>query len=283
LALQGDLLFTGGSLTGSVAGVSINGLISYDLSRSTLNTQPPTLSGINVAVQAIAVRPDTTDVYVGGQFDNAGALSCPGICVFNTVAAQWTRPGTGGAGTAYAMTWATASSLVVGGSLLVNGVNSSLAIYNAQTQVWAVFNGASAIPGPVSSLTAANSDASQLWVSGTATNGSSFLMYYDGANWNSAGTGLGAGTVIRGLQILSLTSNHAATSLIPASQTLMLTGNINVPGFGNASAVLFNGTTFQPFALTSSSSNQPGSISRIFSQQQNYFATQGSFNLPSCF
>lgn len=174
------------------------------------------------------------------------------------------------------MTWASTNSLIVGGALTVNGGDISLATFDAKAQTWTTAVGASAIPGPVTALTAANSDVSQLWVAGTATNGSAFLMLFDGTNWNSVGDVFGTGTDIRGLQILSLSKNHASSTLISASQTLMLTGSLNLPGFGNASAVLFNGTTFQPFALTTTADNTGGSLSQIFSQNQNFFATPGA-------
>ena len=173
------------------------------------------------------------------------------------------------------MTWASSTSLIAGGALTVDGGNTSLATYDTKSQSWTTGVGASAIPGPVTALTAANSDASQLWVAGTATNGSTFLMKFDGATWNSVGDTLGSGTKIHGLQVLPLTEEHDSTDLISASQALMITGSLNLPGFGNASAVLFNGTTFQPFALTSSSSNTGGSLSQIFSQRQNFFNTPG--------
>jgi hypothetical protein len=60
----------------------------------------------------------------------------------------------------------------------------------------------------------------------------------------------------------------------------MLTGSLNLSGFGNASAVLFNGTTFEPFALTSTASNTGGSLSQIFSQQQNNFPSSGMSIIP---
>jgi hypothetical protein len=173
------------------------------------------------------------------------------------------------------MLWTSDNSLVVGGSLTIAGNASYLVSYDAQNQVWSPFNGANAIPGPVTAITPATSDDSQLWVAGTATNGSSFLMKYDGSNWNSIGYLLGAGTTIRGLQVLSLTQSHDSTNLVPSSQSLLLTGSLNVPGFGNASAVVYNGTTFQPYALTSSGTNGAGSISQIFFQNQNTFVTEG--------
>jgi len=276
LAVQNNTLYAGGVLTGTVNGNSVDGLISFNLLTASLNTQPPPLSGSNVVVYAISARPNSDDVYVGGSFSQAQSLDCPGVCVFTNPAGPWNRPGINDLdGTAQVMLWTGDNSLVVGGSLTVAGNATYLVSYDASSQVWSPFNGASAIPGPVSTLTPATSDDSQLWVAGTATNGSTFLMLYDGSNWNSIGYLLGAGTIIRGLQVLPLTQNHDSTSLVPASQSLLLTGSLNVPGFGNASAVVYNGTTFQPYALTSSGVNGAGSISQIFFQNQNTFATEG--------
>ncbi|PMD40140.1 cellular morphogenesis protein [Hyaloscypha variabilis F] len=271
LALQGDTLYAGGILTGTVNGASVNGLISFNLITSTFDTQPPALAGGDV--NAISVRPSSADVYVAGSFSEAGSLSCPAVCVFS--ASQWDRPGSTLGGIANAMVWGSQNYLVVGGALSVNGVNTSLATYNVKAQNWTAGVGATAIPGPVTALAAATSDASQVWVAGTATNGSTFLMKFDGTNWNSVSALLASGSTIRGLQVLSLSKNHASSSLVPASETLMITGALNIPGFGNASAALFNGTTFQPFALTTTAANTGGSLSQIFSQNQNFFSTSG--------
>jgi len=270
LAVQGDNLYAGGSLTGTVNGGQLNGLASFNLITSTFNTQPPALAGSNVAVKAISVRPGNSgDVYVGGDFSRAGSLDCPGVCLFATSAAQWDRPGNNLAGVANTMAWSSTNSLTVGGALSVNGANVSLATYDARAQTWAAAVGAETIPGPVTALAAANSDASQLWVSGTATNGSTFLMKFDGSTWNSVGDILGSGTSIRGLQVLPLSKKHTSSSLVPANQDLIITGSLDLPGFGNASAVLFNGTTFQPFALTSTATNTGGSLSQIFMSKEN--------------
>jgi len=274
LGLQGDTLYAGGILTGTVNGGSVNGLISFNLVTSSFDTQPPALSGGNV--NTISTRPNTADVYVGGSFSEAGSLSCPTVCVFS--ASQWDPPGTGLGGVANVMVWGSQNTLVVGGALSVNGGNVSLATYNVKAQNWTASVGASSIPGPVTALAAANSDASQLWVAGTATNGSAFLMKFDGKNWNSVGDTLGSGTNIRDLQVLSLSKNHASSNLVSASQTLMITGSLNIPGFGNASAILFNGTSFQPFILTSSAANTGGSLSQFFSQNQNFFSSPGTFH-----
>ncbi|KAB8299198.1 hypothetical protein EYC80_001294 [Monilinia laxa] len=276
LAIQGDILYAGGSVTGTVGGGQVNGLLFYDLKTSTFATQPPALGGKSVVVNDINVRTKTGDLYVGGSFTQAGSLDCPGVCLFTASAAQWNRPGTNLEGTVNTMLWASDTSLVVGGLLSVDGVNVSLATYDTKAQTWAAADGADAIPGTVTSLVPATSDVSQYWIAGTANNGSVFIMKYDGTNWNSVGNVFKSDSIIRGLQMMPLSSNHDNSALVPSNQVLMVTGAMVLPTFGNVSAVLFNGTTFEPFALTSSTSYPGGCLSHIFSQENNFFKSSGN-------
>lgn len=271
LTVESTILYVGGTISGTVKGSKVNGLLSYNLDSLDFGTQPPALSGTAVSVNVISVKPGSSDVFVGGNFLNAGALDCPSVCIFTSSVSQWNRPGASLGGVANTMTWASSTSLIVGGSLSINGGNVSLAKFDTKTQIWSAAAGAETIPGPVTALSAANSDASELWVGGTAANGSSFLMKSTQGTWNSVGDVLGPGSVIRGLQILSLSKDHATSSLVSASETLMVTGALNLPGFGNASSALYDGKTFQPYALTSSVSNTGGSLSQIISQKQMSF------------
>lgn len=295
LAITGDTLFAGGNVTGNINGASINCLVSYNIATDNFNTQPPSLTGGNGTVNSIQVRPSASDVYVGGTFASAGSLGCPGVCYFSTTAGQWNRPGTnlGTGSSANAMVWTTSSTLVAGGSLVVNNtVSTVLGKYDATKQVWDSFAGGDdgTIPGPVALLALGASDGSELWVAGTATkNGSLFLMKYDGKTWTDAlgasGTSLGAGTDLRSLQVFSVTSNHDATDLLDASQVLMLTGSIVIPGFGTASAAVFNGKTFSAYALTTggssdSDSNSGGSIASIFVENNDFFTASSRSHLP---
>jgi hypothetical protein len=283
LAVQGDILFAGGNVTGSVNGAPVNALITYNLASKSFNAQPPRLSGGGATVSSITVRPGTGEAYVGGSFRSAGALGCPGICVFNTATSQWNQPGQGFEGTVTSMTWTRDNILVAGGNLTINNtVPTFLAIYDANTRTWDSYQGASQLPGPVKVLTAATSDGSELWVCGTRPNGSVYLMRSSGSNWVAAGQGLEAGTDIRGLQIFSLTSSHDSTPTIGSNEILLLTGSIILPGFGTASAVIFDGKDFRPYALTTNMGNTPGSISRVFTERNNFFTSSGG-KLPLVF
>ncbi|CAK7214539.1 hypothetical protein SCUCBS95973_002181 [Sporothrix curviconia] len=292
LAVTGDTLFAGGNVMGDVNGASVNGLVAYNIATDNFNTQPPSLTGGNNTVTSIQVRPSSSDVYVGGTFAQAGSLGCPGVCYFSTAAGQWDRPGTNLAtgSSVNALVWTTSSTLVAGGSLVVNNtVSTVLGKYDATSEVWDSFPGGSdgTVPGPVELLALGASDGSQIWVAGlSSANGSLFLMKYDGKTWTDAlgasGTSLLSGTNLRSLQMFSVTSNHGATGLLDASQVLMLTGSLVLPGFGTVSAAVFNGSSFAPYALTEggSENGESGSIANIFVENSNFFTASSSKHLP---
>ncbi|OTA96899.1 hypothetical protein M434DRAFT_27245 [Hypoxylon sp. CO27-5] len=275
LAIQGDVLYAGGRVNGTAQGSAVNGLISYSLSSKSFNTQPPPLAGDNVVVSSVNVRPNTGDVYVGGSFDRAGSLPCPSVCLFSTGSSQWNRPGFELGGDVNCMMWSSNSVLLAGGNLTINDTAVFLASYDASSAHWTEFSGASQLPGPVSALTAANSERNQVWVAGTQSNGSTYLMKYDGSSWRSAGVALDQSTVVSSLQMFTITGTHDSSDLIASNQVLLITGSIGIPGFGTASSAIFNGTTIRPYALTSNVDSTTGSISRIFVQNENFFTSSG--------
>lgn len=276
LAIVKNILFAGGKVTGTVEGTRVNALVSYDLNSRSFNVQPPSLSGGGGELSSIAVRESTGDVYVGGSFTSAGSLGCPGVCFFSTASSQWNQAGQNIAGTVNSLMWTSDTLLVAGGNLTVNGtISTFLAQYDASRQVWDTYPGGRDLPGPVRIVTAGARDGSQIWVTGTTSTGSIYLMKYDGSAWQTAGQSFGAGTQIRGLQIFSTTSSHDSSDIIPDNEVLMLTGSIILPNFGSASAVTYDGKTFQPFALTGNTGNTPGTLSRFFTEQNNFFTTPG--------
>ncbi|KAG9842688.1 hypothetical protein KCU77_g9653, partial [Aureobasidium melanogenum] len=150
--------------------------------------------------------------------------------------------------------------------------------YDAKKQTFTDLGTSANLPGAVTAMTPANPNYDNWWVAGTANNGSSFLQKYDGTTWQPV-TGLGAATVIRGLQVISLTEKHQLTDLVPSNEVLLITGSVELPDNGNASAVLFNGTTFQPFILTTTANGGQGSLSGMFVQNPSNFLSSKSHHL----
>lgn len=276
LATSDTVLYAGGTVTGKVNNANVNGLIVYDLGQSQYSyPQPPAFGGSNVAVNAVTMRPTKQQVFVGGSFETAGSLECPGVCVFENGA--WSPPGSGIGGSVAALTWQGNDRLLAGGNLTVSNNATSLASYDATKSIWTALDGAASnVPGPVTALAPANNDASQFWVAGKSANSSAFLMKYDGSQFQTVGDVLGNLTTIRGLSVLQLSKSHNDNDLVPSSMTLLITGELSLPTFGNASAALFNGTTFSPFIL-SNSGNGPGSISQLFSEKQVNFTSLGMY------
>ncbi|KAK0825559.1 hypothetical protein LTR03_017430 [Friedmanniomyces endolithicus] len=286
LASYETSLFAGGQVSGTVNGAAVNGLIVYDLSTAAYNsTQPPALAGDEVIINAIAVQPNTANIYIGGSFSSAGSVPCATLCYYDATALQWRNPnGTGLAGTIASMVWSSTTTLILAGNLTLNGTaTTELITYDSQKQTFTPFTSSSPLPGPISVLAPANSQYDQFWASGIATtNGSTYLAQYNNAGGSSksgtwTGVPLGSSTTIRGLQVMALTSKHSNTDLVPADSALMVMGNIDIPNFGNASAALFNGTDLQPFVLTSKQGGGVGSLAGVFvSNPQNLSTSHSS-------
>ena len=273
LAATGNLLYAGGTVTGNVNNAPVNGLIVYDLGLAGYAyPQPPAFGGTDVAVNAITVRPTKPEIYVGGNFATAGSLGCPAVCVFRNGA--WNQPGNELGGSVSAFTWQGNDQLLAGGNLTINNNATTLATYDTSKTEWTALSAANDIPGPVTALGPANTVGSKFWVAGKSINGSAFLMYYDGSHFRSIGDSLGKETTILGLSVLSLSKSHESSDLVPSNMVLLVTGQLNLPSFGNASAALFNGTTFSPFIL-STSGNGPGSLSKLISAKANTFKNAG--------
>ncbi|KPM41789.1 hypothetical protein AK830_g4762 [Neonectria ditissima] len=284
LAVRDSTLFAGGKISGTINGDEVNGLVSYDLESKSFNSQPPPLSGNNGTVSTIAVRPESAEVYVGGSFDTAGALDCPGLCTYDLDTDQWNRPGSDVKGSVYCMMWTSKNDLVVGGNLRANDSDQQfLSSWDAKKESWSDFPGSDEIPGPVRILTPASSNRDEIWISGSSTDDDSvYIMKYDGDKWQTAKPALSSDSIIQGLQVFSLTEEHDDHDILDKKQVLMLTGSIVIPGFGAASAAIFNGTTYQPYALTINSDNSAGSVAGIFSQKDDFFSFDAK-NMPLVF
>ena len=274
LETHGTTLYAGGSIA--------NGFLSYDLVQATRTTnQPPPLSGGTATVQDIAARPSSSEVYFAGSFTQAGSLSCPALCVFDTGSQQWVvrafglSPGS----VITRMDWASPTRLILAGNMSISGTYTTMASYDAKAQTWIAFQNAGdpqSVPGPISVFSASDTTYTSFFAAGTASNGSAFITKFTsssssppgqvGGSWVSAVSPqqFGPATAIEGLQMLSLSKNHAQTPLVKQDMTLLVTGLLEIAGFGNASAALFNGTTFEPFVLSTLESGEPGTLRRAF-------------------
>lgn len=274
LAIAGDLLFAGGRITGHVGEANIDGLVLYDMNTAAFRAvQPASLQGPNVVVNAIVPKEGTSAVYIGGAFDQTSqGLPCPCVCMYDTATSQWNTVGTELDGTVSALFWTSDSTLLAAGNLSVAQNQTSLATYDTKSQMWSAISNA-AIPGVVTAFCPATDNADHMWVAGTASNGTTFLIEIDGDNTRPVENAFNTGTTIQGLQIMPLSKNHKSTPFLDNDQALLVTGQLNITDFGNAAAGLFNGTTMMPLILASTLNGDPGSISQVFTSETNNLKT----------
>jgi len=266
LGVVDNILLAGGSVTGTVNNGRIAGILAYDLAtNSYASTQPPGLQGPNFTVNAIAARPKSKDVFIGGKFQSAGLLSCPALCIWNTERSQWNSPNGDVAGEVSSLNWVSDTKLVVAGNLTVGRNTTNLVTYDSSSGQFQEFTGAGSLPGVVTATCPASGDPSHIWAAGQSRDGSAFVQRFDGTKWNAVDSALfGQGTIIRGIQVLMLSEDHAKTDILAAGQDLLILGQINITGFGNASAALFDGTSLIPFLLSTNAQGAPGSLSQVF-------------------
>ncbi|RPA81307.1 hypothetical protein BJ508DRAFT_209320 [Ascobolus immersus RN42] len=270
-----DKLFAGGSIQGTIGDSDVAGLIIWDVEKKALaEVQPSALQGNNVLVHEILSQPGTENVFIGGSFDSAGSLSCPGVCIYDYKSSQWNRPASGLSGSVSAMKWVDKTHLLVAGNMTANETTTYLAIYDTNGK-WNAFPGKSSdLPGPVKAMCLESDKADTIFVTGNSTQGETYLMKWTGKEWKDFGSGLGKGSVINHIQVLPVSESHDANDLLKTSHVLLAMGSLSI-GSTTASAALFDGKTWTPFLLAAKSSGNTGYLAKLFSENEQTFKGNG--------
>lgn len=276
LHVRDGILYAGGAITGDLGGSSsVSGLVLYDLATSSYSsTQPPAISGGRATIHSLQMKPNTAELVVVGSFNKAGDLSCTSFCVFDLDQNQWSSPASGVSGTITSMRFTGNDDVVLAGNFALNGSAVYLAQYNFATEAYSTFGDLSTgMPGPVSSFALLANDFSSVFVAGTdRSTGSAYLTHWDGRKWNHIDSEIEPGSVIADLSLLDVETKHAGNDLFSPTQVLLVSGNINLKGFGNASSIFFDGSTWQPAFLTTKADGSSGAVNSFYSQQVLSFA-----------
>lgn len=169
-------LYVGGSLEGTNG---ISGIAIWDMDKMRLaDNQPQPLVGDNVTVHQISHRPDSKDVFVAGDFNSAGSLTCANLCIYQSEVRQWRGASPDTPGTINVMRWAGKTHLIVGGDMRFNGTRTYIALFDAEAGRYSAVNGdISTIPGPVVNIALDSESSNSFFISGTSSrDGSPYLM-----------------------------------------------------------------------------------------------------------
>ncbi|KAL8827182.1 MAG: hypothetical protein Q9170_007111 [Blastenia crenularia] len=280
LAITPDnILYAGGVLHGSVLGQEVDGIFAYDLQRRDfLSSQPSSLLGASVEVKAMQMKSSGDRLYIGGSFERAGSIECPGVCAYDMSSQKWTRPGSELGGSVTYLAWTDRETLVAAGELTIDGIPYALATLYAPDGRWAPFREDQAVPGQITAMSPADptvsgttthgwsSDATGFWIAGIYPNNTAYLTKWDGTSWSTLGMIFGTPSRITGIQSVRIDGKTDPNDLL-GNQILILTGSMAMDDKSNASAVLFNGTTVWPLISTVDADGNPGTLTHIFSEQ----------------
>jgi hypothetical protein len=170
------------------------------------------------------------------------------------------------------MVWISNRQLALVGNLTAGGNSSTVMIYDS-SEASGTFRSIDGPAGTLSAITSGSSDGKQYWVGGSNADGSPLLQKYNGT-WTPIEPALGEGSEIQGLQIFSTSRDHGRADLLARNHVLMALGSLNVPNFGNASAAIFNGTAWTPYALTGASAGS-SSLRNVFVENPANFFNSG--------
>lgn len=251
----------GGELNNDASKVSSFAI--YDLSKKAFqDVQGLLSSNQQVPGQVNVIRPqsDGKSIFVAGNFSFAGLLNCNSICQLSSDSHQWSQMNQDIGGSIKDIAVQKNGALTVAGELTVGSVATGLAVLdNVNTGSWKTVSN-------VSMSSILNDNNGPLIVTGKATNNQTYLGSWDGNNLNPIDTKLGASSSIQQLSYVPVSSSPSNARYPANSNKLLLAmGHLDVPGFGNCSAALFDGTAWYPYLLTSSTNGGGGSIRGSFS------------------
>lgn len=263
--VDGQQIYLGGSITGTVGSSPIAGIFIYDAETSRFaSSQPAALQGSNVQVNSITSRPGVAQIVVAGNFDSAGSLACPSLCVLDRTTTTWQRPAIGLTGNISSTTWLGQNILLLTGNMALNGTTHYIATFDFSTQTFSTLNNVN-LPGPARIAVSDTNQTNSIYVAGQSSS-NAYLVKLDGNTTIDLSSGLAAGTQIYDLQFVPLTRRVSSNSVMESNRNLLVLGNLKLTN-GSASGALFDGVSYTPFLYSSTASARPGTIRTLFSEQ----------------
>lgn len=274
LYVSNNMLFAGGDFTGNISSNQVGGLFFYDLQAHDFMTiQPPGVSGGQAVVTNIEFRPNTNDLIVAGNFEQAGGLACSSMCIYDMSAQRWQSPSPGLTGLVSSMAFIGNDVLVLAGDLSLNNTQMFLAQYDFVSTEYQSFGVQStSLPGPINSFVLNGNKLDSVFASGLdSSTGAAYIAHWNGQNWTRIDSVLQPGSIVAELALLELENPHTSNPVLPVDEVLLISGSLILKDFGNVSSVFFDGSAWQPAYITTMRSGGSGHINSFFSQSTRSF------------
>lgn len=270
-----EFLFIG--VNGSVVvndGVSITGIVIYDLKNNTFTDfQPADLSnddGSSIEVNSIVHYEKSNRLLVGGNFDKAGSLDCPGLCIYDIANTRWINPEGQGVttsigGVATDIKFYKSNEVLVSGNLTISSNSVNFITYNFDKGTYstqAALNdlGSSKVIKRFIINDYSNNDLKARLVAF----GDDFVYGYDGSNWHQIDDDINFdnSTTFSDLKLLDLKNKNGQynSTLFSQGNILALAGAYSLKDYGLVNVALYNGSQWIPYVYTTSGANQLGQV-----------------------
>lgn len=255
LAARNDML-----IIGTESGVYLYNMTTL----SFLDDQPITRDG----VVSVIARPNNHDILAFGDISENG---CSGVCNYDPNSRSWGPLANSSLdGTLVgAQFWSSNILVLLGNGLKVAGGSDTynLVQYDYGQQQFFPYTGTS-INGDVSALVVGrNLGTNSLFMAVSWQNSTSDynIQWYDGRSWTTSETPISNSSDVQSLSILPI-ENNSSSSLM-GSNMLAINGQIELPNYGNASMVTFDGANWRPLFVATSGGSL-GSIGALYSEKQ---------------
>ncbi len=262
---------------------NLNGILAQNIAKwngtawTTLTDSTTNVAGTNNEIRSMEIDPVTNELYIGGNFDTAGAVNANRIAVWNDVTQRWSSLGNGTSGFVQAIV-ATDTDVFAGGNFALAGSNitvNRLARWNKQNNTWNIVG--SGVDNLVETLA---HDGENLYVGGSfnlvSFNSENFIA--NGiAKWNTT-TGwqtLGENTVGVNGRVSQIEVNTTTTA-----RELYIAGNFSSAGSiaANKTAFFTNEIATPPPTPVAPVPVTPVLGDEIVIEAETFVATNGTFN-----
>ncbi|KAJ8140704.1 hypothetical protein OY671_006109 [Metschnikowia pulcherrima] len=289
-----EFLFIGTNGSVQVRDANVTGLLVYNLKNESFSSvQPPDLSttdGSALEVNALALYDQSSQLFVGGNFDLAGSLGCESVCLYDIENTRWISPYSGAqsmsvGGSVTDAKFVASDSILVSGNLTFNGTSSNFLVYDFSNNIFsAVGDGMNdtGVTEPISKFLL-NDNANSALEARMAAIGSGFVIGYNGSGWSRIDEGIQYSdqTKLSDLALVQLSqqnSNNGDATYFDSNKALLLSGKFNLTDYGSVSAALFDGTNWIPYVFSSKDSTL-GQINSLLLEE--LYKSQSSSDLKT--